>query len=72
MNRKASELKNERAELLSKIDEIQSAEIDVKQAVNLSKKWKNATFEEKRGVCAILINRIIIDEDGNAEVVWNI
>ncbi|MBE6913022.1 MAG: hypothetical protein E7473_10910 [Ruminococcaceae bacterium] len=72
MNRKATELKNERAELLSKIDEIQNSEIDVKQAVNLSKKWKNATFEEKRGVCAILINRIIIDEDGNSEIVWNI
>ena len=39
---------------------------DTRQAVNLSKRWKNATFEEKRGVCRILIERIIIDNDDNA------
>lgn len=72
MSQRASKLKAERTELLLKIDELENTEIDVKQAINLSKKWKTASFEEKRGVCAILINRIIIDEDGNAEIVWNI
>lgn len=72
MSQKASTLKAERSELLLKIDELESTEIDVKQAINLSKKWKTATFEEKRGVCSILINRIIIDENGNTEIVWNI
>ena len=72
MSERASKLKAERTELLLKIDELENTEIDVKQAINLSKKWKTASFEEKRGVCAILINRIIIDEDGNIEVVWNI
>lgn len=72
MNKKASALKTERAELLLKIDELENKEIDVKQAINLSKKWKTASFEERRGVCRILINRIIIDENGNAEIVWNI
>lgn len=46
--------------------------LDAKYAINLSKKWKTASFEEKRGVCSILVNRIIIDADGNAEIVWNI
>lgn len=72
MSKRATVLKEERTELLIKIDELESAEIDVKQAINLSKKWKTASFEERRGVCSILINRIIIDEDGNAEIVWNI
>lgn len=72
MSQRATKLKAERAEILLKIDELENAEIDVKTAVNLSKKWKIASFEEKRGVCAILINRIIIDENGNAEIVWNI
>lgn len=72
MSQRASKLKAEKTELLLKIDELENKEIDIKQAVNLSKKWKTASFEEKRGVCGILINRIIMDEDGNAEIVWNI
>ncbi len=72
MSQRATKLKAERTELLLNIDELESAKINVKTAVNLSKKWKTATFEERRGVCSILINRIIIDEDGDAEIVWNI
>ena len=72
MSQRATKLKTERTELLLKIEELENTEIDVKQAINLSKKWKTASFEEKRGVCGIIINRIIIDEDGNAEIVWNI
>ena len=72
LSKRATKLKNDRTEILVKIDELSSKEIDTKTAVNLSKKWKNASFEEKRGVCSILVNRIIIDEDGNAEIVWNV
>lgn len=72
MSQRATKLKNERIALLSKIEELENNQVDVKQAVNLSKKWKTASFEEKRGVCRILINRIVIDEEGNTEIVWNI
>jgi site-specific DNA recombinase len=72
MNQKASKLKSEKTSLLIRIDELENNKIDAKKVVDLSKKWKTASFEEKRGVCQILINRIIIDEDGNAEIVWNI
>ena len=70
LSKRASKLKSDRTELLLKIDEIESAEIDIKTVVNLSKKWKTASFEEKRGVCGILINRIVVDENGNVEIVW--
>ena len=46
--------------------------MDVKQAINLAKKRETASFEEKRAVCGIIVNRIIIDEDSNAEIVRNI
>ena len=72
LGKRATKLKSERVEILMKIDELENTEIDVKQAISLSKKWKTASFEEKRGVCSIIVNRIIIDEDGNAEIVWNI
>ncbi len=72
LGKRAAKLKAERTEILLKIDELENTEIDTKAAVNLSKKWKTASFEEKRGVCNILINRIIIYENGNAEIVWNV
>lgn len=72
LSNKASKLKANRAELLERIEELQSKELDTKSVINLSKKWKTASFEEKRGVCNILIDKIIIDEDGNAEMIWNI
>ncbi len=72
LGKRATKLKSDKTALLIKIDELENTEIDVKTAINLSKKWKTASFEEKRGVCGIIVNRIIIDEDGNAEIVWNI
>lgn len=72
LSKRASKLKADKMDIMIKIDELQSKEIDAKTAVNLSKKWKNASFEEKRGVCQILVDRIIIDADGNTEIVWNI
>ena len=72
MSKRATELKAQKADILLRIDAIEHTDLCKKQTVNLSKKWKTATFEQKRGVCYILINRIIIDKNGNAEIVWNI
>ena len=72
LNKKAEKLKADKEELLARIAETENAEPTVDTAPKLLKKWKNASFEEKRGVCGIIVNRIIIDEEGNAEIVWNI
>ena len=72
LNRRATKLRSDKNELLVKIDELENKEINVKQVANLSAKWKNASFEEKRSVAAVLINRIVIDESGDEESVWNI
>lgn len=72
LNNKASKLKSDKTDILAKIDDAQSQALDAKAAINLSKRWKKASFEEKRSVCDILINNIIIDYDGNAEIIWNI
>lgn len=72
LGKRAAKLKAERTEVLIKIDEIENTEIDTKAAINLSKKWKTASFEEKCGVCNILINRIIMNENASMEIVWNI
>ncbi len=72
LNRRATRLRSDKTELLVKIDELENTEINVKQVVNLSAKRKTTSFEEKRSVATVLINRIVIDESGNEEIVWNI
>ncbi len=72
LNRRAEKLKAERTMILLKIDELECIETDTKSVVNLSKKWEKASFEEKRAVCNVLINHIVIDENGNSEIIWNV
>ena len=72
LSKRATKLKNEKAEILIKIEELEENAIDVKTAINFKKQWKTASYEEKRGVASILIHRILISEDGTTEIVWNI
>ncbi len=72
LSSRASKLKAEKLQIGEKIEELQSKEVDNKAVINLSKKWKNANFEEKRGVCSVLVNKILIDGNGDVEIVWNI
>lgn len=72
LNTRASSLKADKQALYEKITEIEEDGRNKKTAINLSKKWKNASFEEKRGVCGALINRIVISENGDITIEWNI
>lgn len=72
LNARAEKIKLSKVEILTKIEEFESLSREVKSAVNLSENWKSASFEEKRSICAILIDRILINKDGNVEIVWRI
>lgn len=51
---------------------LEDSETESVNVINLSEKWTDADFEEKRAVASLLIDRIYISEDGTTEVVWNI
>lgn len=72
LGKKATALKQRRCEILEKIEEVQANEVDVKRAINLSKKWQTASFDEKKGVASVLVDKIYIEADGNVEIIWNI
>lgn len=72
LSSKASKLKTEKLKIGERIEELQSKEVDNNAVINLSRKWKNAKFEEKRGVCSVLVDKILIDGNGDVEIVWNI
>ena len=72
LNERASKFAEEKKDLVEKIETLESEASEVVQAVNLSKRWKCASYEERRSICNILIDQIYIAEDGTMEVVWNI
>lgn len=72
LNEKAKKLTEEKADVLSKIDDLENEKSEIVSAINLSKKWKTANYEERKAVCNILIHKILINENGDCEIVWNI
>ena len=72
LNVKAKKLAEEKRNIIDKIDNLSSEEGEIIKVTNLSAKWKKSSFDERRAVCSVLIDRIYISRDGNIEVVWNI
>jgi len=72
LNERAKKLAEEKSDILSKIDTLENEESEILNTINLSKKWRTASFEERKAVCNILIHKILISEKGTCEVVWNI
>ena len=72
LNEKAKKLAQEKGDILSKIDVLENEESEIISVINLSKKWKTANYEERKAVCNILIHKILISENGDCEVIWNI
>lgn len=72
LNEKAKKLSGECQELAEKIERLENEENEIISVINLSAKWKTANAEKRKAVCNVLIYKILIGEDGNCEVVWNI
>jgi hypothetical protein len=72
LNQRAQKLAEEKRELIERIDVLESEATEVIHVVTLAKRWKKATYEERRAVCQLLIHQIRMDANGGTEVVWNI
>lgn len=71
-NQKATQFKKDKLVLNERIDELSSKSDDTEVVVNLAKSWKKADYSRKKEVAAIMINKIIISEDGSTKIIWNI
>lgn len=72
MGKRAAGIRADRAEICARIEELECGTHRKNPSINLPRKWKNASFEEKRGVCNILISKILIEKNGDTEIVWNL
>lgn len=71
-NQKAAQLKQDKIALQDRIDELKSISEDSAVIVNLSRSWKSADYRRKKEVADIMIDKILIGEDGNTKIIWNI
>lgn len=71
-NQKASQLKRDRLALYERMEELKNQENQAGAVVNLAKSWKTADYQRKKAVAMILIHKILIREDGNAKIIWNV
>lgn len=71
-NQKAVQLKQDRIALRDRIDELKSIGEDTAVIVNLSRSWKTADYRRKKEVADIMIDKILIGEDGDTKIIWNI
>lgn len=71
-NQKAAQLKQDKIALQNRIDELKSISEDSAVIVNLSRSWKSADYRRKKEVADIMIDKILIGENGNTKIIWNI
>ncbi len=71
-NQKATQFKNDKQALYERIEELGNRKDETDQVVNLARSWKTADYNCKKSVAMIMIHKIMISEDGNAQIIWNI
>jgi DNA invertase Pin-like site-specific DNA recombinase len=71
-NQKAAQLKIEKNQLYDKIEELKTREKEISVAVNLAKKWQSANYNEKQAVAELMIDKIVVYENGDVNIIWNI
>lgn len=72
LNEQAKAFAEEKRKITEQIEALEDTERDVRDVIDLSREWKTADYEKKKSVIHLLIDKIYIAENGNAEVVWNI
>lgn len=71
-NQKATQLKKDRLVLYDRLEELKSQSAETEVVVNLTKSWKAADYNRKKAVAMLMIDKIVISEDGSIRVMWNI
>ena len=71
-NQKATQLKQDRLALYTRIEELNSRREETDVVVNLAKSWQTADYQRKKAVAMIVIHKILIRKDGSIQIIWNL
>lgn len=70
LNEKAKRLAEERRQLTERIEVLEASEHEIANVLDFAKAWSGATYDEKRAVVTLLIDKILISKDGSVEIIW--
>ena len=71
-NRRATQLKLDRAALQERIEGLKGIGEERDAVVDPAGSWKAAGYKRKKAVAMIMVHKILISEDGGTKVIWNI
>ncbi len=72
LNQKAHALSLEKSKILNTLNQLKTKKQPALNYNLICRKWIKADFGQKKAVCQILINNVIIFKDGTCEIIWNI
>ncbi len=70
-NIKAQELDSKIQDIQKRIEKIRSAPQGKVCGISLEKAWKEADFKQKRQIAGVLLQVIVLREEGEMEIIWN-
>ena len=72
LNQRATQLKEEKIDLHERLDELRRISDEAASIIDIAKSWKRANYDRQKAVAMILIHQIVISENGDTKVIWNI
>lgn len=72
INKKASLIKKDKASLAGRIEKLSLEKRETCNTVDLAQLWKDADYSKKKEIASIIIHRILIRENGDTVVIWNL
>lgn len=71
-NQKAAQLKRDRIAFQERMEQLKNRNDETDDVVDLARSWKKADYSCRKEVAMLMIDKIMISEDGNAKIIWNI
>lgn len=71
-NQKASRLKQERQALLERMEELRRKECEGSATADLAQAWREADFSRKKAAALLLLQQILVGENGSVTILWNL
>lgn len=70
-NQKADRLKQDRLALYERMEEWKNKGEEQKSVIHLTRSWKSADYDRKKAVAALMLDKILISENGDVQLIWN-
>lgn len=72
LNKKVDKLTKEKTQLYNRLESLKTSGVAYEDLSPLKRKWHDATYEVKKNVAFLLIEKIVVKADGGFEIIWKL